>query len=253
MNTKTTLAASAMLAFGSLSAQGADSPAAIKNVVLVHGGFVDGSGWRGVYNILKRDGFNVIIVQNPTTSLADDVKATHNVLATLDGPAVLVGHSYGGVVISEAGNDPKVRALVYITAFAADGGESVASILSNPQEGETAPPFLPPQNGFLLLDRAKFPAAFAGDLKPLEAEFMADSQVPWGMNTPGDKVTNPAWKTHKTYYLVSTDDHMIPPRVQRMMATRAKATIVESHGSHAVYVSHPKVVADLIERAAKGS
>jgi len=253
MNAKTTLAASAMLALGSLSAQGADSPAAIKNVVLVHGGFVDGSGWRGVYNILKKDGYNVIIVQNPTTSLVDDVKATHNVLASLDGPAVLVGHSYGGVVISEAGNDPKVKALVYITAFAADAGESVASILSNPQEGETAPPFLPPQNGFLLLDRAKFPAAFAGDLKLLEAEFMADSQVPWGMNTPGDKVTNPAWKTHKTYYLVSTDDHMIPPRVQRMMATRAKATIVESPGSHAVYVSHPKVVADLIERAAKGS
>ena len=146
----------------------------------------------------------------------DDVKATHNVLATLDGSAVLVG----------------------------DLVES---------SGKVRPSFLPPQNGFLLLDRAKFPAAFAGDLKPLEAEFMADSQVPWGMNTPGEKVTNPAWKTHKTYYLVSTDDHMIPPRVQRMMATRAKATVVESPGSHAVYVSHPKVVADLIERAAKGS
>jgi pimeloyl-ACP methyl ester carboxylesterase len=253
MNAKTTLAASAMLALGSLSAHGADSPAPIKNVVLVHGGFVDGSGWQGVYNILKKDGYNVIIVQNPTTSLADDVKATHNVLAALDGPAVLVGHSYGGVVISEAGNDSRVNALVYITAFAADTGESVALILSSPQEGETAPPFLPPQNGFLLLDRAKFPAAFAGDLKPIEAQFMADSQVPWGMNTPGDKVTSPAWKTHRTYYLVSTEDHMIPPRVQRMMAARAKATTVESPGSHAVYVSHPKAVADLIERAAKGS
>lgn len=240
----------AALALSTWTAQAAE-PAGIKNIVLVHGGFVDGSGWRGVYHLLKKDGYNVVIVQNPTTSLADDVKATRNALATLDGPAVLVGHSYGGIVISESGNDPKVKALVYITAFAADAGESVGSILSSPQPGETPPPILPPANGFLLLDKSKFPQAFAGDLKPLEAEFMADSQVPWGMNTPGDKVTNPAWKTHPTYYLVSTDDRMIPPRVQRMMASRAKATVVESPGSHAVYVSRPKAVADLIERAAR--
>jgi pimeloyl-ACP methyl ester carboxylesterase len=250
VNTVRTIAAlAASLATAAVPAVAA--PPAVHNVVLVHGGFVDGSGWQGVYNILKKDGYNVVIVQNPTTSLADDVKSTHNALATVDGPAILVGHSYGGIVISESGNDPKVKALVYITAFAADAGESVGSILSQPQAGETPPPILPPANGFLLLDKGKFPAAFAGDLKPLEAEFMADSQVPWGMNTPGDKVTNPAWRSHPSYYLVSTDDHMIPPRVQRMMATRAKATVVESPGSHAVYVSHPKAVADLIERAAR--
>lgn len=226
-------------------------PPNIHNIVLVHGGFVDGSGWQGVYNILKRDGFNVVIVQNPTTSLADDVTATRNVLSALDGPAILVGHSYGGVVISESGNDPHVKGLVYITAFAADQGESVGSILSQPGPGETAPPFLPPQNGFLLLDRSKFAAAFAGDLKPLQAQFMADSQVPWGLSAPSAPVTNPAWKTHPSYYLVSKDDHMIPPRVQRMMAQRAHATTVEAPGSHAIYVSNPQVVAALIERAAR--
>ena len=246
---KPVAALAALLATAALPAMAAPG-SDIHNIVLVHGGFVDGSGWKGVYDILKKDGYNVIVVQNPTTSLADDVKATHDAMAQLDGPAILVGHSYGGVVISEAGNDPHVRGLVYITAFEADTGESVGSILAHPQPGEPVPPILPPQNGFLALDKAKFAASFAGDLKPSEAEFMADSQVPWGMGAPGDTVTTPAWRSHPSYYLVATDDRMIPPRVQRMMASRAHAITVESPGSHAVYVSHPKAVADLIERAA---
>lgn len=243
------LAAALALTAGSAPAHAAANT--VKNVVLVHGGFVDGSGWKGVYDILKRDGYNVVIVQNPTTSLADDVAATKGALAQLDGPAILVAHSYGGVVISEAGNDPHVRGLVYITSFAADTGESVASILSHPAPGDTPPPILPPQNGFLFLDKAKFASAFAADVEPAEAQFMADSQVPWGVASLTGTVTTPAWRSKPSYYLVATDDHMIPPSVQRMMAERAHATIATSPGSHAVYVSRPQAVADLIERAAR--
>src|SRR6187401_525367 len=155
--------------------------AKVKNVVLVHGGFVDGSGWQGVYDLLKKDGYTVSIVQNPTISLSDDVAVTKRTLAAQDGPAILVGHSYGGVVITEAGNDPKVAALVYIAAFAPDKGESVSSLIKNPPPGAPVPPILPPQDGFLLLDKAKFAASFAGDLDPAAAAFMADAQLPWGV------------------------------------------------------------------------
>ncbi|MGC1548645.1 MAG: alpha/beta hydrolase [Rhodanobacter sp.] len=228
-------------------------PLGAKNVVLVHGGFVDGSGWQKVYNILKKDGYNVTIVQNPTISLADDVAFTKRAIAQQDGPVVLVGHSYGGAVISEAGTDPKVKSLVYIAAFALDKGESVQSMIAHPAPGASAPPILPPQDGFLLLDRAKFAAAFAGDVPAAEAEFMAASQVPWGVNALAGEVTVPAWKTKPSWYMVTTEDHMIPPDAQRMMAKRAGATVVEVRGSHAIYVSEPAAVAKLIEQAAANS
>jgi pimeloyl-ACP methyl ester carboxylesterase len=222
----------------------------VKNILLIHGGFVDGSGWQGVYELLKKDGYNVSIVQNPTTSLADDVAVTRRMLATQNGPAILVGHSYGGVVITEAGNDPKVAGLVYIAAFAPDKGESVSALIKDPAPGAPVPPILPPQDGFLFLDRTKFRAAFAADVSAEAAAFMADSQVPWGLEALNGAITAPAWKTKPSWYLVSTDDKMIPPDAQRAMSKRAGATVVEVQGSHSVYVSQPKAVADLIAKAA---
>lgn len=236
---------------GGAAVQAQTAPEA-KNVLLVHGGFVDGSGWRSVYDILKADGYTVTIVQNPTLSLADDVAVTRRAIAAADGPVVLVGHSYGGVVVSEAGTDPKVKSVVYIAAFAPDAGESVSSLIANPPAVASVPPILPPQDGFLFLDRAKFAAAFAADVAPAEAAFMADSQVPWGVEALAGAVTTPAWKVKPSWYLVAADDHMIPPPAQRMMAERAGATVVETPGSHAVYVSQPKAVAAIIERAARG-
>jgi pimeloyl-ACP methyl ester carboxylesterase len=225
---------------------------AAKNIVLVHGGFVDGSGWQGVYNTLRNKGYNVAIVQNPTISLAGDVAVTKRTIAAQNGPVVLVGHSYGGVVITEAGNNPAVAALVYIAAFAPDKGESVQSLIQNPPPGAPVPPILPPQDGFLFLDRAKFAASFAADVKPETAGFMADSQVPWGVEALSGPVTEPAWRAKPSWYLVSTEDRMIPPDAQRSMAKRAGSEVVEVKGSHAVYVSQPEAVADLIERAANG-
>lgn len=223
----------------------------VKNIGLVHGGFVDGSGWEGVYAILKKKGYNVSIVQNPTTSLADDVAATNRTIAVQDGPIVLVGHSYGGVVITEAGNNPKVAALAYIAAFAPDRGESVASLIKDPVPGAPVPPILPPQDGFLFLDRSKFAASFAADVNPELAAFMADSQVPWGVPALEGTVSQPSWKSKPSWYLVATNDRMIPPDVQRAMAKRAGSKTVEVKGSHAVYVSQPEAVADLIARAAE--
>ena len=227
--------------------------AALASVVLVHGGFVDGSGWEDVYKILKQDGYNVSIVQNPTLSLADDVAATKRVLAAQSGPVILVGHSYGGVVITEAGNDPKVTALVYIAAFAPDKGESVAALIKDPQPGAPVPPILPPQDGYLSLDKAKFAAAFAADVARDKAEFMANSQVPWGVEALAGTITNPAWKTKPSWYLIATEDKMIPPAAQQAMSKRAGSTVVEVKGSHAIYVSKPRAVAALIENAAKGA
>ncbi|MES1159013.1 MAG: alpha/beta hydrolase [Terricaulis silvestris] len=215
------------------------------NVVLVHGGFVDG------YKQLREDGFMVSIVQNPTTSLADDVAATKLVLDGQDKPVILVGHSYGGVVISEAGNHPKVARLVYIAAFAPDKGESVAKLIANPPPGAPVPPILPPQNGFLFLDKAKFREAFAADVGADEAAFMADSQVPWGVDALAGEVTQPAWASKPSFYLVATDDHMIPPDAQRFMSKRAGSKVVEKRGSHAIYVSQPKAVAELVSDAAR--
>jgi len=224
-----------------------------KSVVLVHGGFVDGSGWEGVYNLLKKDGFDVTVVQNPTVSLADDVAVTRRAIATAKGEVVLVGHSYGGAVISEAGNDPKVTALAYITAFALDRGESVASLIANPAPGAPVPPILPPVDGYLFLDRDKFPASFAADVRPALASFMADSQVPWGLEALQGVVSEPAWRSKPSSYLVVTDDKMIPPVAQRMMAGRAGSQVTEVPGSHAIYVSNPEVVAAVIKQAAESA
>jgi pimeloyl-ACP methyl ester carboxylesterase len=220
------------------------------SVVLVHGGFVDGSGWDEVYRALRREGYRVSVVQNPTTSLDADVAATKQVIAAQPGPVVLVGHSYGGVVITEAGNDPKVAALVYIAAFAPDKGESVTTLIKNPPPGAPVPPILPPQNGFLFLDVAKFADSFAADIPRDRAEFMANSQVPWGLDALNGAVTVPAWKTKPSWYLVSTEDRMIPPPAQRSMAKRAGATVTEAEGSHAIYMSKPKEVAVVIQKAA---
>ncbi len=223
---------------------------AVKNVVLVHGGFVDGSGWAGVYQMLKRSGYSVSVVQNPTTSLADDVAVTKRALAALDGPAILVGHSYGGAVITEAGNDPKVAGLVYIAAFAPDTGESVAALIKDPPPGAPVPPILPPQDGYLFLDKAKFAASFAADVNADTAAFMADSQVPWGVEALSGAIRQAAWRTKPSWYLVATDDKMIPPDAQRAMSKRAGSTVVETKGSHSVYVSQPQAVTSIIEKAA---
>jgi len=225
--------------------------AAFASIVLVHGGFVDGSGWEDVYKILKKEGFDVSIVQNPTLSLSDDVEVTKRVLARQKGPVILVGHSYGGVVITEAGNDPKVAGLVYIAAFAPDKGESVGSLIKDPVPGAPVPPIEPAGEGFLGLNKAKFRASFAADVSAEKAAFMADSQVPWGVAALTGAVTVPAWKSKPSYYLVATEDRMIPPPAQKAMSARAGATVVEVAGSHAVYVSQPQAVADLIVKAAR--
>jgi pimeloyl-ACP methyl ester carboxylesterase len=224
---------------------------AAASIVLVHGGFVDGSGWQRVYHILKKDGYEVTAVQNPTISLADDVAFTRRAIAAQNRPVILVGHSYGGVVITEAGNDPKVAGLVYVAAFAPDKGESVNSLIANPPPGAPQPPILPPKDGFLFLDKTKFAASFAADVAPGEAAYMADSQVPWGINALSGAVTTPAWRSKPSWYLVSTEDRMIPPEAQRMMAKRAGAKVFEAKGaSHSVYVSQPEAVAKAIEAAA---
>jgi pimeloyl-ACP methyl ester carboxylesterase len=222
----------------------------IRNIVLVHGGFVDGSGWQGVHDDLAKDGFRVRIVQNPTLSLAGDAAATRQVLDELDGPAVLVGHSYGGAVISEAGMHPNVASLAYIAAFAPDKGESVGSLIADPPPGAPVPPILPPKDGFLFLDRDKFAASFAADVPETLAAFMADAQVPWGVDALDGAVTEPAWQHKPSWYLVATQDRMIPPPAQRTMAERAGSCVLEVIGSHAVYVSQPAAVADLIRQAA---
>jgi pimeloyl-ACP methyl ester carboxylesterase len=224
---------------------------AAASIVLVHGGFVDGSGWKSVYDILKKDGYAVSIVQNPTISLEGDVAATRQIINAQPGRVILVGHSYGGVVITEAGNDPKVAGLVYIAAFVPDEGESVNTLIANPAPGAPVPPILPPQDGFLFLDKPEFRASFAADVRRDEAAFMADSQVPWGLGALNGAVTQPAWKNKPSWYLVATEDKMIPPDAQRGMSQRAAATTVEVKGSHAVYVSQPEAVAALIRRAVK--
>ncbi|MFE9692752.1 alpha/beta hydrolase [Micromonospora sp. NPDC005806] len=224
-----------------------------RNVVLVHGGFVDGSGWQRVYHLLRQEGYHIRVVQNPTLSLDGDATATRRILQQLDGPTVLVGHSYGGAVISEAGTHPAVSALVYIAAFTPDQGESVNTLIANPPPGAPVPPILPPQDGFLFLDRDRFPASFADDLPIDEARFMADSQVPWGVDALAGAVTEPAWRTKPSWYLVATEDRMIPPPAQRAMAERAGATVAEASGSHSIYLSQPQAVVDLIKQAAAGA
>src|SRR3954468_15959795 len=219
-------------------------------VVLVHGGFVDGSGWQGVYSALRKDGYNVAVVQNPTLSLEGDVEATKRVIDAQEEPVILVGHSYGGAVITEAGNDPNVAALVYIAAFVPDKGESVNTLIEGFPKDGPQPPILPPQDGFLLLDREKFPASFAGDVDVELAAFMADSQLPWGVGALGGTISEAAWANKPSWYLLTTEDRMTPPPAQRGMSGRAGATVEEAAASHSVYVSQPAVVAEIVKTAA---
>jgi pimeloyl-ACP methyl ester carboxylesterase len=223
----------------------------VRNVVLVHGGFVDGSGWRGVYDALTTDGFNVSVVQNQTLSLESDVETTHQVLDQQDGPAILVGHSYGGAVITEAGRHERVAGLVYIAAFAPDAAESVNTLIAGFPTDGPQPPIRPPVDGFLFLDRERFASSFAGDLPADDAAFMADSQVPWGVEALNGTITEPAWRSKPSWYLISSDDRMIPPPAQRTMSARLGATVAEEAGSHSIYVSQPRATADLIEQAAR--
>jgi pimeloyl-ACP methyl ester carboxylesterase len=223
----------------------------VHHVVLVHGGFVDGSGWRGVYDQLTAAGYNVSVVQNQTLSLESDVETTHQVLDQQEGPTILVGHSYGGAVITEAGRHERVAGLAYIAAFAPDTGESVNTLIADPPPGAPVPPILPPIDGFLFLDREKFASSFAADLPAQDAAFMADSQVPWGVEALNGTITEAAWRTKPSWYLVATDDRMIPPPAQRAMSERAGSTVVEAPGSHSIYVSQPHATAELIKQAAR--
>ena len=219
-------------------------------VVLVHGGFVDGSGWEPVYSLLRKDGFNVSVVQNPTLSLEGDVEATRMVIDAQDGPVILVGHSYGGAVITEAGNNPNVAALVYIAAFVPDKGESVNTLIEGFRKDGPQPPILPPQDGFLFLDREKFHDSFAADVDADLAAFMAHSQVPWGVDALGGTISEAAWASKPSWYLIATDDRMIPPPAQKEMSGRAGATVQEVGASHSVYLSQPAAVTQLIKKAA---
>ncbi len=228
------------------------SQSAELSIVLVHGAFVDGSTWENVYKILTKGGYHLAVVQNPTISLADDAIATKRVVHAQNGPVILVGHSYGGAVITEAGNDAKVVGLVYIAAFVPDKGEAVATLVKDAPPGTAASSILPPQEGYLYQDRSRFPASFGADLNEEKAAFMADSQVPWGEEALNGMISEPAWKTRPNWYLVATDDKMIPPSAQHFMARRAKSTVVEAGGSHAIYMSQPHAVAALIEQAVRG-
>lgn len=234
-------------------ASGGACPPRINNVVLVHGAFVDGGGWEAVFRMLKARGYNVSIVQIPTISLAADTAATRAVIELQDGPAVLVGHSYGGAVISEAGNHRQVARLVYLAAFVPDSGESVQALMARLPRGAPMPPMLPPVNGFLRLDCGRFANAFAGDLAAERAEFLAMAQLPWGVDAFTDMVTLPAWRGKPCWYLVATEDRMIAPDVQRAMARRAGAAVAEVASSHAIHESHPGSVAAAIERACRGN
>src|SRR5689334_20121376 len=220
----------------------------IKNIVLVHGAFADGSGWEAVAKILEKDGYKVSVAQPPETSYADDVKYTKAAIDAMDGPVVVVGHSYGGSIITEAGNDPKVSALVYIAAFALDDGESCASIEQALPQASKA--FKPDSNDNWWIDEAHFAADFAADIPPEKAHFMAISQVPISTDSFTHKVTNPAWKNKPTFYMVASSDRSINPQQERMMAKRANAKTVEVNASHVAYMSHPKETAKLIEQAA---
>lgn len=222
--------------------------APVKNIVLVHGAFVDGSGWKSVYDILSHDGYKVTLVQEPLTSFAEDIAATRRVLDQQQGPVILVGHSYGGAIITQAGNDPKVAGLVYIAAHALDAGENRAEI--SKKYPNTAHPFIKTSDGYVMLDPQYFPGDFATDLPKEQAIFQAQSQIPTSPTSLAAVVTEAAWRTKPSWYMVAKSDKIINPDLERMYAKRAKSHTVEVDGSHAVFQSHPKDVAALIEQAA---
>jgi len=222
------------------------------SVVLVHGAFVDGSGWQAVHTQLSDDGYEVLVVQNPTITLEGDVAATERAIAAARHPVVLVGHSYGGAVVTEAGDNPKVKAIAYIAAFVPDAGESVAALNEAPAEaGESKAPVLPPVDDYLIVDPVQFPEAFAADVDPATTRFMAAAQVPWWLGAATAPVTRVGWKAKPTFYLVAKADRMVPPSAQRRMAERAGATLSEIDSSHAAMLSHPQEVAAFISAAAQ--
>jgi pimeloyl-ACP methyl ester carboxylesterase len=228
-------------------------PASRTTIVLVHGAFVDGSGWRAVHDRLKRDGYRVIVVQNAIRSLEDDVANTRRAIASAPGSVILVGHSYGGVVISEAGNDPKVVGLVYVAAFVADAGESVQTLTADRVPGGSKPPFLPAGDGYLLFDTSKFPQVFGQDLPSETSSFMAAALKPWAIASMAGKVTAAAWRVKPSWYVVATDDRLVHPSLQRRMAEAAGARIVEVAGSHAIYMTQPETIAKTIVQAARAA
>jgi pimeloyl-ACP methyl ester carboxylesterase len=221
----------------------------VRNVVLVHGAWADGSGWQGTHDILRARGYHVSVVQNPLTSLADDIAAVDRILARQDGATLLVGHSYGGVVITEAGAAANVAGLVYIAAFVPDVGESVASLI----EGGAAPPLQPSADGFLFFNPVLFPQVFAHDLPAAQGAFLAAAQLPPAGAAFDTPVSQAAWRSRRSWYVLATEDRIIPPGAQRQMATRANAVVTEVRGSHAVYISQPEAVADAIDAAARAT
>jgi pimeloyl-ACP methyl ester carboxylesterase len=246
MNKLNRIVSAFALSFAAIGAQAA-TPAPVENVVLVHGFFADGSGWKGVADILARDGFTVSVVQQPETSLADDVKAATRAVDAQEGRSILVGHSYGGVVITEAGNNPKVAGLVYVAAFLPDAGESLKDLADKMPPATTG---IKAADGHLYFDPALFHADFAADLPAAEASFMALSQVTPAVQAATSAVTQAAWKTKPSWAIVSRDDRTVNPDLERFMAQRAGSRTVEIGGSHVAFIAHPAQVAKVIEQAA---
>ncbi len=225
----------------------------VKNIVLVHGAFADGSGWMGVHKILTDRGYNVSVVGNPNFGLDEDAAATQRVLNRIDGPVILAGHSYGGAIITKAGNAPNVAGLVYVSAFAPDEGESLGSLLASGGPVDPKSGILPPEEGYVWYDKAKFHEGFCADLPEDLASFMADSQIPVAASAFGYVNTAPAWKTKPSWYCVATEDHTIPPDAERFFGQRMGAKVTEIQGSHVIFISQPEKVADIIEDAAKNA
>lgn len=227
--------------------------AQVKNIVLVHGAFADGSGWQPLYTILTAAGYKVSVVANPDLGIPEDVAATQRVIDRQDGPCILVGHSYGGAIITVAGNSPKVAGLVYVSAFAPEKGESLLSLLSSYPTDPLSGILPPDKNGFVWYDRDKYHSGFCADIPQALSDFMADSQLPTAAAAFAYKFTDIAWKKKPTWYIVAMQDHSIPPDLERKMGKRTGGTVSEIDGSHLIFISHPDQVAKVVEAAANGS